>query len=1056
MSKRSVLAALAAGLFLMPGAVPAETMKAGWIQVGYAQVLDGREPTHSGEAVSGILRRLGGRSLPEGDDIRQRSDDLLSHILLDPVLERYAFVLPDALDRLAPPEPGSPPWYELAGLWQPGEAQPAWVELLRSRRYVVESDGAGKLRVFLPLAPGSDPAKQDGKAATERAWDRHWPVLRHVLAAERARLAVAEPGMDRTLTVEVHAYQHLPARSVFRLAVPGTTRKVAGTGAAAGTPSLDFAAWERFLRSGRTLEGARLLPDGSLRFLTSEGGTAGGILGEPLTLADMAVAYRAIFHGGLGSPYMSLDRGYTPQTTHVNYGGRLRDTRLGMVALLCDIRFKTFSVGMDIFQGKDIREKIRRALPSFMTHVERFGADPGASGVMSQQTRMWFYPDDVDMTLSSEGDVLVLRSVRMSAASERLNEAGLAAEGDRADPPWTVATIRTVNEDYDTLARLFPELADLDQVVRLLSLFTWLQVAQDEGLPVPDLDALLAVELPSYPTPRRFPQMLAFNALPPPGAQGGTEVYSRLEVGEGLERLFSADGRPLPARRRYERALDYLDDGMEEDRRLREELSGYKPDALDDASLDFFSYKAERIRMHRLVLSTLPRDQAAGLVRRGQAGERLRLFSVGIGGLDLGMDKVFRQASGRKVGFGAAGRSGDVRPVRKAGAVSPFKAAEAPARPARSLGEGDSRFEERLPQGDKPGFRRVVLAADSPEAGSRTVMIPAEGEPTFRRYEGRRALAYRMERFGPELTVRSTVLEAAPGTEPAEPARPPAGTLVMRLREGKDRSRLGVVIRNQAGRSLSAQFPRERFKQLVLGPRVDPRRQSTVQGLWPPSPDLGEVDRVLLLQDRSRTIPPWEQVSEPIPGEEDPLTVAAAMVRWSNAYRTAGPAFPAVAVGTSPEAARRWAAAPSPGKRPVLLAPETAFPGLAKGPGDSIREAFTAGPVLDHLPDGQGAGLVLVVSAEPGGILAARLRDLARNPAMDGRVLLVWGMGSGLREDLPASLLAEGRLAAFGFIDSPPVDWRRAVSQLAGLSDAFKMQPPARLDDLPVPALWFY
>ena len=38
------------------------------------------------------------------------------------------------------------------------------------------------------------------------------------------------------------------------------------------------------------------------------------------------------------------------------------------------------------------------------------------------------YPDAVDLTLSEQGDVLVLRRVRMSAASERGSETG--AQGD--------------------------------------------------------------------------------------------------------------------------------------------------------------------------------------------------------------------------------------------------------------------------------------------------------------------------------------------------------------------------------------------------------------------------------------------------------------------------------------------------------------------------------------------------------------------------------------------------------------------------------------------------
>jgi len=219
---------------------------------------------------------------------------------------------------------------------------------------------------------------------------------------------------------------------------------------------------------------------------------------------------------------------------------------------------------------------------------------------------------------------------------------------------------------------------------------------------------------------------------------------------------------------------------------------------------------------------------------------------------------------------------------------------------------------------------------------------------------------------------------------------------------------------------------------------------------------MGEADRVLLQQDPSRTVPPWEDAPGPLPGEEEPLTVAGAMVRWTAANRTEDIRFPAVAVAATADAAERWNSAPAPGEHPVLLAPEEAFPGLARAYAGAIRSAYKAGPVMDESPPGEGDGLVLVISAEPAGVVAGRLRTLARDPGMKGRPVLVWGMGSGLREDMAASLLAEGQLAAIGFIASPPVEWHRLATDLAALSDAFVNGPPARLDDLPVPALWFY
>ena len=252
-----------------------------------------------------------------------------------------------------------------------------------------------------------------------------------------------------------------------------------------------------------------------------------------MELADLAVAYRAVSHGGLAEPYMSLDKGYWPQTSVVNYGGRLRDTALGMVSLLCDIRFKTFSQGIDIRTGSDLRETVRGRLSGFMTHLEHLAYDERSARAATQQTRLWFYPDKVDLTVSAQGDVLVLRKVRMSAASERF-EAGSPAAGEV--PPWTQATVDAINGEYDLLASFFPEMADLDNVVRLLSLFTWLRHIEAGGYLVPELDSLLAVELPEQPTPRTFPQLLAFNALPQPGTDGAVEVLERLDVVEGLDR----------------------------------------------------------------------------------------------------------------------------------------------------------------------------------------------------------------------------------------------------------------------------------------------------------------------------------------------------------------------------------------------------------------------------------------------------------------------------------------------------------------------------------------
>ncbi len=340
------------------GAPAASAPAAGWIVLDYRPLVDLRQPTHSGEPVGLVLERLGGRPRPVGGSLRATSTDAgdaADHSLVDPLLEPYGFVLADAVDAAAATGAGAPAFVEIGDLFPPGAAEPAWVELVRARRYLLESDGQGRLRAFVPWSAGEAggdgarvPAVDEVEAA-KSAWAEAWPVVRHALAAERRRVG-------KPLTIEVRAYAHFPARTRFLLGARPHRVSVDAVRPDGRRPPLDLVAWQRFLDQGLTLEGARLDPDGAITLFGSPAAVKPSILGRPLSLADAAVAYRAVFHGGAAEPYMSLDRGFAPQLALVNYGGRLRDTGLGMVSLLCDARFKTFSL------GDRHRRGVRRAL----------------------------------------------------------------------------------------------------------------------------------------------------------------------------------------------------------------------------------------------------------------------------------------------------------------------------------------------------------------------------------------------------------------------------------------------------------------------------------------------------------------------------------------------------------------------------------------------------------------------------------------------------------------------------------------------------------------------
>ncbi|GAF75773.1 unnamed protein product, partial [marine sediment metagenome] len=349
------------------------------------------------------------------------------------------------------------------------------------------------------------------------------------------------------------------------------------------------------------------------------------------------------------------------------------------VSLLADIRFKTFSQGIDIASGTDVREAVRQVLPEFGTHLEHMTWDPLSANVATQQTRLWFYPDNVDLTVSAQGDLVVLRRVRMSAASERLEGVERAAAPEQ---PWTLATVNAINRDYERLAGLFPEMADLDQVVRLLAAFTWLRHAEASGRTIPELDVLLTQRLPELPTPRLYPQLLAFNATPQAGSKDPVDVYERVDVVEALDRLRPIQDRPLQAARRFQRATGLLDPADPDHATLLRDLGAVTPSRRSASELDLMTYRAERVLMHERVLATLdpvPRDVLADRLR---AGEKLRIFSIGIGGIDLGMEKVLARAAGQSLDLGAGGFGFGAAPARssEAGSAAP-EAASAPTEP---------------------------------------------------------------------------------------------------------------------------------------------------------------------------------------------------------------------------------------------------------------------------------------------------------------------------------------------------------------------------------------
>ncbi|NIM00527.1 MAG: hypothetical protein GTN89_06565 [Acidobacteria bacterium] len=1056
------------------GAAVAAQPAAEWTVVDYADLVDGRELSQSGESVSRLLEKLGGRTLPPPG---QRGEDRRLHKLLDPLLEPYAFVLADVLDTIEPPH--EQPLVEVGQLWRPGAGQPAWVELLRVRRFIVESDGTGTLRAVLPWTPTGDPGNVKSVAAAQQAWDRAWPVLRHVLAAERHRLGV--PREEVTLDVRVYPYAHSAAQTRFLLGRVPHRVQVDDTRPRGDRPPLDLGRLRRFLKSGLTLEGGRLDPQGGLIPFGSDRGRPATILGRGLELSDLAVAYRAVAHGGLPDPAMSLDRGHSPWEAKVYYGGRLRDTSLGWVSLLCDVRFKTFSMGLGIEENRDLRAEIRAQVPSFKTHVERFAADPASAGVSAQQTRLWFYPDRVDLTVAPQSDVLALRHVRMSAASERLaNETFAPGEGN--EPPWTLATIAAINEHYDGLANVFPELADLDQVVRLLSFFTWLDQAARAGQLVPDLDALLAIDLPALPTPRTFPQMLSFNALPAAGSAAVVASFDRVPVVDALEMLNPEDGL-LDPRVRLQRALAGLDRQVDEEAALLAEAARMDPASLGHDLLDLLAYRAQRLRMHRTVLGGFDPGQRARLEER--AAGALRVISVGVGGLDLDMSKVIARATSRSMGLVGVG-DGLPAAQRKATVNAVEVSAETRERwregsrglprnvmPDHGIGDGGLHrafrdgWIERTPGAsgggeDAGGTQRIVYGASGPEALARAVHFDGDGRPRrFERFERGRRWSYAFEGAANGVrAVRSDDATPAVASAVPETVELPEKLALLRIDpEGRsDPASPTVSLRLQApaAEPLDATVPRWVVQRLILGREADLAHDPSLPGLAPLPPGFEDIESLMVLGREAVNHRPWEHAIAPLAGEQDPQRVAAAIDDWWDAPG-ALPAPGGTVVGidwtTSPE---RWAAAPRPGSKALLVLPPDGFPHGTEDLAKRLADVWTAGRVSEKADPGSQA-LILLISAETPELFAARLRAIAAAPSMQGKLLAGWSLAGPVRADLAPWILQETSVAGVGIAEGSVVSRRAAVEQLARIARELASRGSTdRVESFAGPFLWHF
>jgi hypothetical protein len=359
---------------------------------------------------------------------------------------------------------------------------------------------------------------------------------------------------------------------------------------------------------------------------------------------------------------------------------------------------------------------------------------------------------------------------------------------------------------------------------------------------------------------------------------------------------------------------------------------------------------------------------------------------------------------------------------------------------------------------------QTIYGTDSPDPRARRLVLGRDGRATeFERLEERRLLRYSFESDNGRLTARRVdeAVAPPPAAAPAG-AAPPPGLVLLHVGQPDDGpiESPGIALRLESrvagvARSLEAEFPRRLLQRLVRGRAVDLTPAQPMSGLSPLPDALGAVTSVMVSPGAEQWRAPWEADATLRAGEEDPVRLARALGAW---WAGEGDGAPAATVGVDPaRSPERWESAPRPGADALLFLPSDAFPGPMRHWQPTLAEAWGPAEVVDSIPDEPRASLVVLVSAEPPAAFAVRLRELARDDRMRGRLLAAWCLSGPVREDLARSLMDEGSLAGIGLAEHSLIARRRAADTLKALRSALTAGGgEQRVEHLPGPFLWHF
>jgi len=447
------------------GSIFSKTNPSNWITISYGKAVDKSTLTHSGERVGNVIQEI-----PSYDD------DFKG--LVQQYLEPYSILCHDVL--LYNIKPDTPPLTNILAHYPIGSEQPAWVDLFREGHFQLYYN-PNLIRIFLK---GDNP---------ENSFEKYQSVIRHPIQdlINSEHLSIKN--------IEVYVFNNDYAKTEIRVNIIPGTFEIIDIGLSPKHQPIDLGSIEEFLSNGVALEAVEVDERNAI-FFYGRNASDQTFAGKPVSLSDIAVIYRAIFHYGYNAPYISLDTHEDNRYAKVNFGGHLENTRVGHVVLEADKLFKTLSTGIDPNTHEFVKSKITKHVPAFLTEDERGFLEDVNEG--STQIRYWFYPDEIGTV--TDGSIGVVQKHQFLADAERMD---VEVQLDNA----TRKTIDHLNKYYIQYEKAENTYKELNTVGCMMALVNWLR-EMNMGDRV-ELDDLLSVKIPAFSTPEKTKKMLAITAI---------------------------------------------------------------------------------------------------------------------------------------------------------------------------------------------------------------------------------------------------------------------------------------------------------------------------------------------------------------------------------------------------------------------------------------------------------------------------------------------------------------------------------------------------------------